>query len=63
MPANWEYNSVPTKTDVAVVPKGVAKAKKFALKAGKGNVALDIRIRDENVDLVIGRGTTGQFQN
>ena len=55
---SWQNDLVPKKVDVATVTKSSAK---FYLVAGKGDVALDLRIQNNNADLVVGKAKQGMY--
>jgi hypothetical protein len=55
---SWQNDLVPKKVDVATVTKSSAK---FYLVAGKGDVALDLRIQNNNADLVVGEAQLGMY--
>jgi hypothetical protein len=55
---SWQNDLIPKKVDVATVTKSSAK---FYLVAGKGDVALDLRIQNNNADLVVGKAKQGSL--
>ena len=57
----WANGIVPKKVDVAMVSNTVPL--KFSLLATKGDFALDLRLQNNKVDLVVGRGKTGRYLN